>query len=167
MDSRKYRIVMRFDSEKDKFIANVPELPGCDVEGDSWEELTQTLDEAVKSKLKTIEYPPTPLDEHEWSGKLELNISKSLHRELEFLSKNDEITPEELAMELISEGLGRRYGGHRYYRSSKKREYNKGGGNNHNQGGYNQRRRGMSNEKYNNIMEDKAHFLEYVRNLEK
>ncbi|MBU1537671.1 type II toxin-antitoxin system HicB family antitoxin [Myxococcota bacterium] len=165
MDHRKYRIVIRFDQEKECFIGNVPELPECEVEGDDWETVTAGLSEAIEAKLETIEHKPTPIDEVEFEGKLELDISKSLMRELMFMAKTDEIEPQVLAQELIAEGLGRRYGGHRFYRSGgQRRPQNQNSRQGNRQGGgYH---RGMNQEQYHNIMEDKASFLEYVRGLD-
>ncbi len=164
MDHRKYRIVIRFDAEKECYIGTVPELPEVEFEGDDWEAVTTGLSEAIEAKLETIEHHPTPIDEVDFDGRLELDISKSLMRELVFMAKNDEIEPQVLAQELISEGLGRRYGGHRFYRSgggNRKGQGNRQGG--RQGGGY---RRNMNQEQYHNIMEDKASFLEYVRGLE-
>ena len=151
-----YRIVIRFDTKKELFTGSVPELPGCRAEGESWDEVTKLLNESIDKKLETIEHPPTPLDEVDWDGKLQLELSKSMYRELAFMAKHDEVSIETLASELLSEGLGRRYGGHRYYRSSSRKP----------SGGRGRNNRNMSADKYHNIMEDKASFLEYVRGLD-
>jgi predicted RNase H-like HicB family nuclease len=165
MNKRKYRIIIRYDIEKELYVGKVPELPGCEVEGDDWEAVTTLLDEIIEGRLAKIDHPPTPLDEMKWEEKFLLELSTSLRRELTFMAKTDEVTPEQLAQELISEGLGRRYGGHRFYRSSRK-----GGqsGNNHNHNSHKSRsgRRNVSPDKYQNIMEDKASFMEYVRGLD-
>ena len=162
--TKQYRIVIKQDKESKKFIGEVPELPECKVEGESWEEVLTLLNDSIEAKLNSLEYPPTPIDEVEWDGKLTLSLSKSLYRELAFLAKYDEVTPEELAAELISEGMGRRYGGHRFYRNPKQRkDYN----NHNNNNNYRRKDKRMSKSEYYNIMENKADFLEYVRNLEK
>ncbi|MBN2724062.1 MAG: hypothetical protein JXR95_08345 [Deltaproteobacteria bacterium] len=158
MNPRHYRIVINFDNEEQLFIGSVPEFQDCTVKGENWEEVTSLLEEEVNKRLENLEYPPTPIDAGDLDGKLSLEMSKSLYRELLFLAKHDEIEPEALAMELISEGMGRRYGGNRYYRAGsnyRKQGRSKGDRNNN-----------YSREQYHNIMEDKAHFLEYVRNLE-
>ncbi|MGM0595430.1 MAG: hypothetical protein ACQES9_00170 [Myxococcota bacterium] len=160
MKHRHYRIVVNYNPEEEKYEGRVPELPECTVQGETWEEVIELLDKSTEEKIESLKHPPTPIDENEWDGDFKIEMSKSLYRELAFLAKNDEVEPETLAKELIAEGLGRRYGGHRYYR---RKNRNKSG---------NQRKRGrrkgnMSREKYHNIMENKSSFLDYVRKLDK
>ena len=49
--------------EKDKYgyYAYCPELPGCQSEGDSWEEVKANIKEAVELYLDTLSIPPIAL----------------------------------------------------------------------------------------------------------
>ncbi|MBC6422079.1 MAG: type II toxin-antitoxin system HicB family antitoxin [Hormoscilla sp. SP5CHS1] len=51
--------------EKDKYgyYAYCPELPGCQSEGDSWEEVKANIKEAVELYLDTLTMPPITLEE--------------------------------------------------------------------------------------------------------
>ncbi|MBU1220156.1 type II toxin-antitoxin system HicB family antitoxin [Myxococcota bacterium] len=159
MESKHYRIVIKFDAEKQKFIGNVPELDGCIAEGDSYEEVAGLLDTSINSILEKWDNAPEPIDTTDFINKISIEISSALYRDLVFLAKNDEVEPEVIAAEILSEGISRRCGYLRSWRNSQ----NQGGRRN---GNREQRKGNMSREQYNNIMEDKAHFLEYVRNLE-
>ncbi|MBC6471582.1 MAG: type II toxin-antitoxin system HicB family antitoxin [Hormoscilla sp. GM102CHS1] len=51
--------------EKDKYgyYAYCPELPGCQSEGDSWEEVKANIKKAVELYLDTLTMPPITLEE--------------------------------------------------------------------------------------------------------
>ena len=104
--------------------------------------------------------PPTPLDATELDGKLSLEVTPELHRELLFLAKADNIELSLLVNDLLVRAVSRRWGG--------ARRAHGGGGNRQQPKG--ERGRGRPREgqgnRYHNIMEDRAEFIDYVRKLD-
>lgn len=111
---------------------------------------------------------------------LKLHLSASLIKKINEQAADEGLTPTELVTELLSEAvvvraweiverrIAMRQGG-----NSKPQHIN-GNGNGNGNGGHrnggrrhNNRRGGMSNSRYQNIMDDRASFLEYVRNQER
>ncbi len=55
-----YTVIIRPD-DNDTFVANVPAIPGCATQGDTYEELLQNLAEAIEGCLSVdVEEPSTP-----------------------------------------------------------------------------------------------------------
>ena len=128
-----------------------------------------------------------PQDTYDYAERLALGLSRSLHRKVVQLSRDEGMTVEDFVSELVAEGVviraweiaerksAMRGGPPGNYPNSNNRQgqsqgmpqRNNGGGGppsgGHRKGGY----RGMSQNRYQNIMEDKATFLEYVRNQER
>ncbi len=122
---------------------------------------------------------------------LRLRLSQSLIKKLKDQAADEGISLEEFVGELLAEsvvlraweiverknamkgpshqGAGNQRQGHGNHQGGNRN--NQGGGNRNNQGGGNQGgnkgHRGMSHVRYQTIMDDKATFLEYVRNQEK
>jgi hypothetical protein len=112
---------------------------------------------------------------------LEIKISGSLYRKLKELSRSEGLTVDELANELVTEGCVVRAWELVERKAAMKTPVgntthnggtHSGNGrsspnfNSNNKQNYNPKsKQGRSN--YNKIMEDNAHFLEYVRNQEK
>lgn len=159
MENRMYRIIVRFDAESEQFCAGAPELD-LQATAPSREEALAMLDASIVELLAEEENAPEPRDAEKAQNRLELELSATLARELTFFARSEGVSVELLAHELLAEALVRRTGGSR-------------GGT---QGGQGKRRdgrggprpdgRGVSRERYHDIMENKASFLEYVRGLE-
>lgn len=62
------------------FTVEVPDLPGCISEGDSFEEAEKNIKEAIELYLETLEARGLPLPEREPEKILRMNISV-LHSE--------------------------------------------------------------------------------------
>lgn len=124
------------------------------------------------------------------SDGLRIRLSESLVKKLKDQAADEGISLEEFVAELLAEsvvlraweiverknamkgpsqGQGPMGGGNRNYNNQG--QGNKGNNNNQrgggNQGGGNKGHRGMNHARYQSIMDDKATFLEYVRNQEK
>jgi len=124
--------------------------------------------------------PPAPVSNHQ---EFPVRISSTLAKKVKLQAEEEGITAAEYLSELITEGVVLRAWEIVERRShlrdqnsnsaNQQRQHNNN--NNNNRGGNNRRndrnsggRRGsMSNNKYQNIMDDKATFLEYVRNQER
>lgn len=135
------------------------------------------------------EQPGEPDDPN--AGKLTLQISRALYFRMKYQAKEEGLSLEEFATELLAEGAvlraweiiekkGQMRGipmqgngngpgnAHRNNQQSGNRHNsNNSGGNNHGGGHRKNGHRGMSQSRYQSIMDDKANFLEYVRNQER
>lgn len=68
------------------FFATVAELDGCQSDGDTFAEAYESVREAMEGYLSVkLEYGdpiPEPPGENEYSGKFNIRVPKSLHRQL-------------------------------------------------------------------------------------
>ena len=159
-----YRIIITYLPEKEVYQARAPELPGAVVEAPTRAEAMAELEEEITAQVEVIKdqggVPPTPLDATELDGKLSLEVTPELHRELLFLAKADNIELSLLVNDLLVRAVSRRWGG--------ARRAHGGGGNRQQPKG--ERGRGRPREgqgnRYHNIMEDRAEFIDYVRKLD-
>ena len=123
------------------------------------------------------------------AGKLSLQISRALYFRMKYQAKEEGLTLEEFATELLAEGAVLRAweiiekksqmrgistqgngptGPNRNNSHQSGNRHNNAGGNNQNSGGNRKNGpRGMSQSRYQSIMDDKANFLEYVRSQER
>jgi antitoxin HicB len=83
-----YTIEVFKDDDEDNpgWVARVVELPGCITQGDTFEELGQMIEDAMRGWIQTaledgIDIPEPRLQES-YSGKFIVRVPKSLHREL-------------------------------------------------------------------------------------
>ncbi len=81
--ARPYVRMLVPDVEDGGYTARVLEFPGCISEGDSPDEAIANVDDALRGivsvMLKRGDPIPGPLNEHEYSGRLNLRIPPSLH----------------------------------------------------------------------------------------
>lgn len=111
----------------------------------------------------------------ECNGRLEISLSRSLMRQLGKQAAEEGVSVPELVNELLAEAVTLRaweiIERKNQMRAQPLVSGNRSGNHNNNGGSNrNQRRgsgRGMSHGRYQNIMDDKASFLEYVRNQER
>ncbi len=155
-----YRILVVYDSQKEKFIASVPELENLKVTGETRAEALSKAEEEVenifrKAAEKSTELPP-PIDGTEYSGELSFTVSPSLHRDLIFMATQERIELDQLPSELLSSALTART----LIKSTPRRPAREG----HKREGRRDRR--PRGDRYFDIMDDKASFIEYVRGLE-
>jgi predicted RNase H-like HicB family nuclease len=150
-----YRITVTYSEDKKAFIARVPELESCEAEGETRAEAITRVEEELTAQLEVIneqgEEPPVPLDLLPFDGKLTLNITPELHRDLVFLAQAAKVELEVLITEILTRASS---GVWRSFRS---------GGGRRQEGG---RRREGQGQRYHEIMENRADFIEYVRRLE-
>ncbi|MFO0574136.1 MAG: type II toxin-antitoxin system HicB family antitoxin [Polyangia bacterium] len=174
-----YRVVLSYDSERKVFIARVPELPHCTAEGSTRSEAILKVEEELDALLANMAErgtrPPAAVDERELTGELTARVSKGLQRELLWQAQLEGVEVGQLISELVSGGLEHR-------RQSIRRPPQRGP---HEAPGPDQRPRhndrfsgppddrgdrndrgGRRGGRFPEILEDRAHFIEYVRNLE-
>lgn len=171
MSEQKYRVVIGFDPEKECYVARAPELEECTAEAETAEAALTALTEEIDAQIVNIRdaggQVPTPLAEAEFSGEVTLKISKTMHRELAWLAKLEELPEDQIASELFQAALS--------YRLSQRPRRSRQGAPSGNkaadgqQGGPRGRGRrdgGRGQGRYHQIMDDRANFIEYVRGLE-
>jgi len=155
-----YRILVVYDSEKEKFVASVPELDNLKTMGDTRAEALSKAEEEVerifrKAAEESTPLPP-PVDGTEYSGEISLVVSPTLHKNLIFMSTQEGIDLNQLTSELLSSALAERS----LIKSAQQRPARDG----HRREGRRDRR--PRGDRYFNIMDDKASFIDYVRSLE-
>ncbi len=162
MTAQAYRIVIRYHQDSGMYQATVPELPDISAEAETRAEAADMVAEALEARLNELEEQgieaPIPLDEEMFSGELTVTISPELHRELAWQAKIEGAEIDQIVSELLAAGIQRRAIG----MPDSARPQSGGGDRRKGQG----RRPHMSKHQYMQIMEDKASFMEYVRNLE-
>lgn len=158
-----YRIVISYLPEKEVYQARAPELNGAVTEAPTRAEAMAELEEEINAQVEVIKdqggKPPTPLDATQLDGKLSLEVTPELHRELLFLAKADNTELSLLVNDLLVRAVARRWGG---------AQRTQGGGNHQRPKGEGNRKRPREGQgsRYHNIMEDRAEFIDYVRKLD-
>jgi predicted RNase H-like HicB family nuclease len=149
-----YRMIISYSTEKQLFVARAPELESCSAEAASRAEAIAKLEEEMGAQIENMKAQeidlPLPIDEQELPESLTLKLSNSLHRDLLSMAKAEGVELESLLVELLARGVqGRGRGGFRPRTEGGPRRHQEGQG-----------------QRYHNIMENRADFIEYVRSLE-
>lgn len=91
-----YRIVIRWSDEDSSYIAEVPELPGCMVDGSTPEAATKEAKKAAQLWMEVAKKEkreiPQPIDKRRYSGKFIVRVPPDLHRELDFEAKTQKVS---------------------------------------------------------------------------
>ena len=92
------------------YVASVPELPGCITQAETFTEIAEMIQDAKKCWLESVLERgldvPEPAKDEEYSGKFNLRIPKSLHREVSLMAKQDDVSMNQMVTYLITRGLG-------------------------------------------------------------
>ena len=103
-----YREIIEADAAGG-YVGHVAELKGCITQAETKAELLDLLEDAKRCWLEaaleeglTI---PEPQSEENFSGKFNLRLPKSLHRELALSAKAEGVSLNQLAVCLIASGL--------------------------------------------------------------
>ncbi|MFO0656930.1 MAG: hypothetical protein U0787_17870 [Polyangia bacterium] len=169
MSRPNYRVILSFDSERKTFTARVPELPHCTAEGMTRAEAILHVEEELAALYANLaaqgKSPPPSIDEQAQSGEFTVKVSRGLHRELLWQAASEGVELSQLAGELLSSALESR----RNLRPRRGQEGNQAHPDHRpprHDGGGDRRRGGPQGGRFGDMMEDRAHFIEYVRNLE-
>jgi len=104
-----YKIQIEYSEEDKAFFAEVVELPGCMTYGDSWEEVHEMIQDAMRAwitmALERGKEIPEPMATTRYSGRFVVRVPKSLHKELVEYAKQDGISLNQLVQDLLSIGL--------------------------------------------------------------
>ncbi|MBO1306718.1 type II toxin-antitoxin system HicB family antitoxin [Enterococcus sp. 669A] len=98
------------DEEQDIFSAEIKEMPGLKVYGDSYQEVYDELLEAkeiwVDARLAEGRDIPLPFKEnHSYSGRLTVRIGKDLHRRVADYAEDDGMSLNQSIISLLEKGL--------------------------------------------------------------
>lgn len=98
-------------AEEGGYVVSIPTLPGCVSQGETIEESVIMIQDAKKAWLETalennIEIPE-PVPDEEFSGKFNLRIPKSLHRDLARRAEEEKVSLNQLTTYLLSSALGK------------------------------------------------------------
>jgi len=92
------------------FIVSHPDLPGCHSFGDTLQDAIQNLGEVralwLEGQYRNYGLAPEPRDDEDYSGKFVLRVPKWLHRALEKVATRDKTSLNQLAVSLLSRGVG-------------------------------------------------------------
>ncbi len=181
MGKPNYRVVVSFDPLRGSWSARAPELEHLTGEGPSRKDAICKLEDEIDAQLANMlslgSQPPKASDEIDHSGEVSAKISKSLHRELYYMSQSEGVEVDQLVSELlaaaltqrqglrgtsrkqqapgiVSDDVGNRVEAQRHSSADGNRaDGNRGGGN---------FRRGSNPQ----LLDDRASFIEYVRTLD-
>lgn len=103
-----YREVIEADPNGG-FVGHIVELPGCITQAETKNTLLDMLDDAKQSWLEAALADgisiPEPAREENYSGRFNLRLPKSLHKDLALTAKMEGVSLNQLAMCLIAGGL--------------------------------------------------------------
>lgn len=162
-----YRVLVSFDHERKVFLARTPELDHCSAEGSTRAEAIARLEEEIQAQVHNMlgngHQPPAPVDEETFSGEVSVKLSRQLHRDLVWQARSEGIDLDQLVSEMLASNLEQRRSGGRPQRANRgQHSEHEHSGNTRRPGGG-----GYGGGRYNaNLLEDRANFIEYVRNLE-
>jgi len=106
-----YKIEL-FPSSEGGFAVSIPDLPGCISQGETVEEALEMIADAkaawIEIALEDGMSVPEPVPAaDEYSGKFNLRIPKSLHRDLARKADEEKVSLNALATYLLSSCLGK------------------------------------------------------------
>jgi len=105
-----YTMIMK-PSLEGGFVAKINELPGCLTQGETKAETLEMIEDAkaawIDIALQDGEEIPEPTNE-EFSGKFNIRIPKTLHKELTIKAKEENVSLNQFTTYLLSSGVGRR-----------------------------------------------------------
>lgn len=180
MSKPNYRVVISFDGERKTYTARVPELAHCTAEGATRAEAMSQLEQELEAILAGLasqgKLPPPAIDDVGGSGELTVKVSKGLHRELLWQAASEGVEVGQLAGEMLSSALEHRrnarprrpqdgqHSDNRGQHSDNRGQYGDNRGRSYDGGA----RRGGPQQGGRSpaLLDDRAHFIEYVRNLE-
>ena len=105
---RPYRKVISPLSEGG-FLIRVPDLPGCQADGDTEAEALVEIEEAMLAWLESVlldgDPVPEPTGISEYSGRVLVRMPRSLHRRLIERAEDEGVSANQLAVAILAKGL--------------------------------------------------------------
>lgn len=167
MNTPRYRMMVSFDTEQQVFRARAYELEHCFGEGPTRAEAIAQLEQEILAQVQNLQeqgkQPPKAIDEQVWTGEIAVQVSRSLHRDLAWQARLEGTELSQLLIELLASGLENRRAQGRGARSQG-RDGNRISGESSN--GNSARDWGHNRSNYSGLMDDRAQFIQYVRNAD-
>lgn len=168
MNTPRYRMIVSFDTEQQVFRARAYELEHCFGEGPTRAEAITQLEQEIEAQVRNLQdqgkQPPKSIDEQVWTGELAVQVSRSLHRDLAWQARLEGTELPQLLVELLSAGLESRRTLSRGVRPQG-RDGNRISSSDSSHGN-SSREWNHSRGNYNGLMDDRAQFIQYVRNAD-
>jgi antitoxin HicB len=99
------------DEENPGWVARVVELPGCITQGDTFEELGEMIEDAMRSwigvALEDGIPVPEPKPEEDYSGKFVVRVPRSLHRQLAEAAEREGVSLNQFINVALGMAVGR------------------------------------------------------------
>ncbi|MDQ3583564.1 MAG: type II toxin-antitoxin system HicB family antitoxin [Pseudomonadota bacterium] len=107
---RPYKRVLIPDQETGTYTGEISEFPGCVTEGRTPTEALRRLEAAAHSWIEAVlemgQAVPEPMAEQEYSGKLMLRLSRSLHRRAAEMSHAEGVSLNQFIVTTLAERMG-------------------------------------------------------------
>lgn len=91
------------------FVGSIPDLKGCITQAETKAEIIDMLDDAkkvwIEAALEDGLDIPEPVRDEDFSGRFNLRLPKSLHKNLAMSAKAEGVSLNQMAMCLIASGL--------------------------------------------------------------
>ena len=106
-----YKIELFRDNDTDHlgWVANVPDLPGCITQADSFEELEKMIEDAKRAWIETALERGIPIPEprmqEEYSGKFVVRVPRSLHHKLVEAAETDGVSLNQFINVVLAESI--------------------------------------------------------------
>ena len=182
--SDEYTLQTFFDKGPKSFVATVAEFPEMKVTGISRDAVVREIENRLESHVENLrrrgEQLPEAIAARKYPEKLELRISQGLFRRLDNLSRHEKTSLDQLIVEMLAAGVEKRLEPPQRPQQDRRPQQHQGGNRQqHNQGEPGNRRHPHSQQQqhgrrgvghgrnYQETMENRENFMEYVRNLEK
>jgi hypothetical protein len=167
-ESEAYTLQIFFDPQDGVFCATFVEFPDIRVSDPSRQETIYAAEDRLHSELAALRQAgkpvPEPVRMTDYPSHLEIPLSQTLSRKLEALRSNERVSLEQLVTEILTSAVERKSDTGRSQGGGSGKGRGQGGGQNRQQGGGRGNRRGSN---YQQTMDSRENFMEYVRNLEK
>ena len=112
-----YQVIIEPLSNEDGggYLVRMPELPGCMADGKTIEDAIENAESAIEQWIATATKMgrpiPRPGSFDSYSGKWLQRVPKRLHMELVAEAEREGVSLNQLVVNLVSEGLGRKTAG--------------------------------------------------------
>lgn len=107
---RPYRRILIPDRETETYTAEIAEFPGCVAEGKTPAAALKRLEAAARSWIEAVldtgQAVPEPMAEQEYSGRLVLRLSRSLHRRAAEMAYTEGVSLSQFIATTLSERVG-------------------------------------------------------------
>ncbi len=103
-------IIREEDREDPGWVARVVELPGCITQGDTFEELGEMIEDAMRGwigvALEAGIPVPKPARNEDYSGKFVVRLPKSLHRQLAEIAEREGVSLNQFINTALAQAVG-------------------------------------------------------------